>query len=243
MPDIKAPFYGHVRQYHSIKKEIDDAILSVLESNQYVMGPALKQFEQDLARYFGTKHAVGVNSGHGRPLARLPGPGHQARGRDHHHRQHLLRDRGSHLDRAGEGGLRGLRPPDQQHRSREDRGRHHPEDAGHRARAPLRPLRRHEGGQRDRAEAQAVRGGGQRAGHRRPRAGLEAGSSSATPSASASSSRRTWARSATAARWSRTVTTSTRPCAGCATTDRPRAPSTAWATTAVSTTSTRPSWA
>ena len=63
MPTMKAPFYGHVRQYHSIKKEIDDAIQGVLESNQYVMGPALKQFEQDLARYAGTKHAVGVNSG------------------------------------------------------------------------------------------------------------------------------------------------------------------------------------
>jgi dTDP-4-amino-4,6-dideoxygalactose transaminase len=60
---VKAPFYGHVRQYHSIKKELDDAILKVLESNQYVMGPALKEFEQDLARYFGMKHAVGLNSG------------------------------------------------------------------------------------------------------------------------------------------------------------------------------------
>ena len=60
---VKAPFYGHVRQYHRIKKELDDAILKVLESNQYVMGPALKQFEQDLARYFGMKHAVGLNSG------------------------------------------------------------------------------------------------------------------------------------------------------------------------------------
>src|SRR5437867_13185076 len=60
---MKAPFYGHVRQYHSIKKELDEAIQNVLESNQYVMGPALKQFEQDLARYFGMKHAVGLNSG------------------------------------------------------------------------------------------------------------------------------------------------------------------------------------
>jgi dTDP-4-amino-4,6-dideoxygalactose transaminase len=63
MPEMKVPFYGHVRQYHDIKKEIDDAILGVLESNQYVMGPALKQFEQELARYFGLKHAVGLNSG------------------------------------------------------------------------------------------------------------------------------------------------------------------------------------
>lgn len=60
---MQVPFYGHVRQYHGIKKEIDDAILEVLESGQYVMGPALKQFEGELARYFGMKHAVGLNSG------------------------------------------------------------------------------------------------------------------------------------------------------------------------------------
>jgi dTDP-4-amino-4,6-dideoxygalactose transaminase len=63
MPEIKVPFYGHVRQYHSLKKELDEAIFQVLESNQYVMGPAVGRFEQDLARYAGTKYAVGLNSG------------------------------------------------------------------------------------------------------------------------------------------------------------------------------------
>src|SRR5919201_1858043 len=63
MPEMKVPFYGHVRQYHSIQRELDDAIRAVLESSQYVMGPALKEFEQQLASYFGLKHAVGVNSG------------------------------------------------------------------------------------------------------------------------------------------------------------------------------------
>ena len=62
-PETKVPFYGHVRQYHGIQKDIDAAIRSVLESNQYVMGPALKQFEEDLTSYFAMKHAVGVNSG------------------------------------------------------------------------------------------------------------------------------------------------------------------------------------
>ncbi len=61
--ELKVPFYGHVRQYHSIQKELDSAIRTVLESNQYVMGPALKQFETDLAKYSGMKYAVGVNSG------------------------------------------------------------------------------------------------------------------------------------------------------------------------------------
>src|SRR5260370_10421840 len=63
MPEMKVPFYGHVRQYHNIQRELDDAIHTVLESGQYVMGPALPQFERQLAGYFGMRHAVGVNSG------------------------------------------------------------------------------------------------------------------------------------------------------------------------------------
>ena len=60
---LKVPFYGHGRQYHSIKKEIDDAFHTVMESESYVMGPALGRFEKELAQYFGMKHAVGLNSG------------------------------------------------------------------------------------------------------------------------------------------------------------------------------------
>jgi len=63
MPEVKAPFYGHQRQYHSIKRELDDAIQKVLESGNYVMGPALKAFEGELAKYAGTKHAIGVANG------------------------------------------------------------------------------------------------------------------------------------------------------------------------------------
>jgi dTDP-4-amino-4,6-dideoxygalactose transaminase len=56
-------FYGHVRQYHSLKAEIDAAILEVLESGSYVLGPKLKQFESELAKFSNTKEAVGLNSG------------------------------------------------------------------------------------------------------------------------------------------------------------------------------------
>ena len=56
-------FYGHVRQYEALRAEIDGAIREVLESGQYVMGPALKRFEGELAQYHGMEHAVGVNSG------------------------------------------------------------------------------------------------------------------------------------------------------------------------------------
>ena len=53
---MNVPFYGHVRQYHNIKKEIDANITEVLESGQYVMGPMLSRFEKELAAYHGAKH-------------------------------------------------------------------------------------------------------------------------------------------------------------------------------------------
>jgi dTDP-4-amino-4,6-dideoxygalactose transaminase len=60
---MQTPFYGHVRQYESIKKEIDANINEVLMSGQYVLGPMLKQFEGELVKYFGCKHAIGVGNG------------------------------------------------------------------------------------------------------------------------------------------------------------------------------------
>ena len=36
---LNVGFYGHVRQYHNIKAEIDANIQEVLESGQYVHGP------------------------------------------------------------------------------------------------------------------------------------------------------------------------------------------------------------
>lgn len=60
---MKIEFYGHVRQYHNLKAELDAAIHDVLESGQYVLGPALARFEGELAAFHGMRHAVGVNSG------------------------------------------------------------------------------------------------------------------------------------------------------------------------------------
>jgi dTDP-4-amino-4,6-dideoxygalactose transaminase len=60
---MTVPFYGHVKQYHNIKSEIDANIHEVLESGQYVMGPMLKRFEKELADYHGMKYAVGVGNG------------------------------------------------------------------------------------------------------------------------------------------------------------------------------------
>jgi len=60
---MKVPFYGHVRQYHNLKDDLDNAIHEVLESGEYVLGPALSRFEKELAAYFKMQHAIGVNSG------------------------------------------------------------------------------------------------------------------------------------------------------------------------------------
>ena len=60
---MKVEFYGHVRQYHNIKSEIDQNIQTVLESGAYVMGPMLKRFEGELAAYHSTKFAIGLGNG------------------------------------------------------------------------------------------------------------------------------------------------------------------------------------
>jgi UDP-2-acetamido-2-deoxy-ribo-hexuluronate aminotransferase len=63
MADVKVPFYGHVRQYHNLKKEIDGAVLGVLEGGVYTLGPRVKQFEGEVAAYMGMKRAIALNSG------------------------------------------------------------------------------------------------------------------------------------------------------------------------------------
>ena len=60
---LTVPFYGHVRQYHNIKAEIDAKMAEVLESGQYVLGPVLKSFEQELAQFHGARYAIGVGNG------------------------------------------------------------------------------------------------------------------------------------------------------------------------------------
>jgi dTDP-4-amino-4,6-dideoxygalactose transaminase len=50
-------------QYQSIQKEVDQAVLSVLSSGQYILGPEVAAFESELAAYCGVSHAVAVASG------------------------------------------------------------------------------------------------------------------------------------------------------------------------------------
>jgi dTDP-4-amino-4,6-dideoxygalactose transaminase len=57
------PFLDLKAQYASIKDEIDTAVLGVLASAQYVLGPEVSQFEEEFAAYCDAKHAVAVNTG------------------------------------------------------------------------------------------------------------------------------------------------------------------------------------
>jgi dTDP-4-amino-4,6-dideoxygalactose transaminase len=57
------PFVDLKAQYHSIKPEIDAAVIGVLESTQFVLGSAVAAFEQSFAAYCQADQAVGVNTG------------------------------------------------------------------------------------------------------------------------------------------------------------------------------------
>jgi len=63
MSVLKIPILDLSPQYQSLKTEIYSAIDRVLESGQFIMGPDVKQFEQEVAAYLGVKHAIAVNSG------------------------------------------------------------------------------------------------------------------------------------------------------------------------------------
>lgn len=57
------PLVDLTAQYHSMKKEIDAAVLSTLESGHFILGPAVSRFEESIALYLGVKHAIGLASG------------------------------------------------------------------------------------------------------------------------------------------------------------------------------------
>ena len=60
---MNIPVLDLKRQYESICEEIDAAILEVVRSGKYVLGPYVQEFEEKAAEYCGCKHAIGVASG------------------------------------------------------------------------------------------------------------------------------------------------------------------------------------
>jgi len=60
---MSVPMVDLKRQYKSIKKEINSAVSEVLESTRFIMGPQVTSFEEEMASFCNTKHAVACGSG------------------------------------------------------------------------------------------------------------------------------------------------------------------------------------
>ncbi|MCV2349750.1 DegT/DnrJ/EryC1/StrS family aminotransferase [Paucibacter sp. Y2R2-4] len=57
------PFIDLKAQYAALKPSIDARIQAVLDHGQYIMGPEVKELEEKLAGYVGSKHCITVSSG------------------------------------------------------------------------------------------------------------------------------------------------------------------------------------
>lgn len=60
---MNVPILDLKRQYQAIKPEVDAAIERVLVSGRFILGPEVETFEQEIAKYCGVNHAIGVASG------------------------------------------------------------------------------------------------------------------------------------------------------------------------------------
>jgi len=60
---MKVPLLDLKPQYHSLKKELDEAILRIAESQYFILGPEVEKMEKEFCDYLGCKHAIGVSSG------------------------------------------------------------------------------------------------------------------------------------------------------------------------------------
>lgn len=59
----KIPILDLTAQYQTLAPEIHQAIERILGSGQFILGPEVKAFEEEVAAYLGVAHAIGVNSG------------------------------------------------------------------------------------------------------------------------------------------------------------------------------------
>lgn len=62
-PSPTIPIVDLRAQFNGLREEIRGAIDAVAESQQFILGPAVRQFESEMAAFLGANHAVGVASG------------------------------------------------------------------------------------------------------------------------------------------------------------------------------------
>lgn len=60
---MKVPLLDLKPQYQSLKKELDEAIIKVAESQYFILGPEVEAMEKEFAQFLGAKYALGVSSG------------------------------------------------------------------------------------------------------------------------------------------------------------------------------------
>ena len=60
---MNVPPFSLSQQIDDLGSDLEEAVLGVLRSGQYIGGPQIKAFEESFAERVGTRHAVGCNSG------------------------------------------------------------------------------------------------------------------------------------------------------------------------------------
>ena len=60
---IAVPLLDLKPQYQTLKAELDAAVAGVIESQYFILGPNVKNFEHECARYCEAEHGIGVSSG------------------------------------------------------------------------------------------------------------------------------------------------------------------------------------
>jgi dTDP-4-amino-4,6-dideoxygalactose transaminase len=60
---MKVPLLDLKPQYQALKKELDEAVLRVAESQHFILGPEVEKMEGEFCEFLGCKYAIGVSSG------------------------------------------------------------------------------------------------------------------------------------------------------------------------------------
>jgi len=166
MPESNDQFLRPCETVPQPQGEIDQAIVEVLESGSYVLGPQLAKFEEELARYLNVRETIGVNSGTDALLlvflALGLGPGDE-----------IITTSNTFFATAEAIWLAGATPvfvdsdpKTRKYRCHQDRSGYHVENSRHRACAFVWSHGGHAGDREDCEGSQPVCGGGLRPGNR-----------------------------------------------------------------------------